>query len=145
MLNLVLLDVKVFIYLFFFFGKPELGEAFSAVVLIFTAYLDVVPPPPRSFQPCKAQKSKSAKACCCSADRLEGLGGGDRTGWSRVNSLSKLLTSPDSLIDGRNGGFAVLVSRASQSIVWMEIIHKSNQVSAVVTIKYCLFILIISE
>lgn len=78
--------------------------------------------PPWSFQlvlhPCKAQKSKSAKASCCSAERLKDLGGGDRTGWSRVKSLSKLLTSMDSLIDGRNGGFTFLVSRASQSIVW---------------------------
>lgn len=77
---------------------------------------------PWSFQlvlhPCKAQKSKSAKASCCSAERLKDLGGGDRTGCSRVKSLSKLLTSMDSLIDGRNGGFTCLVSRASQSIVW---------------------------
>lgn len=69
------------------------------------------------FQPCRAQKSKSAKASCCSAERLRGLDEGDRIGWSCVNSLSKLLTSMDSLIDGRNGGFTFLASRASQSMV----------------------------
>ena len=68
--------------------------------------------------PCRAQKSKSAKASCCSSERMKGLEGGDRIGWSRVNSLSKLLTSIDSLIDGRNGGFIFLASRASQSMVW---------------------------
>lgn len=69
------------------------------------------------LHPCNAQKSKSAKTSCCSAERLKDFGGGDRTGWSWVKSLSKLLTSMDSLIDGRKGGFTFLVSRASQSIV----------------------------
>lgn len=62
-----------------------------------------------------AQKSKSANAFWCCAERLEGLGGGDRTGWRRVKSLSKLLTSVDSLIDGTNGGFTFFARRASQS------------------------------
>lgn len=69
------------------------------------------------IHPCRAQKSKSPKASCCSAERLKGFEGGDRIGWSWVNSLSKLLTSMDSLIDGRNGGFIFLASRASQSMV----------------------------
>lgn len=59
---------------------------------------------------------------------MKGLGGGERTGWSWVNSLSKLLTSTDSLIDGRKGGFTLLVSRASQSISWRRV-HKVNEVS----------------
>lgn len=100
------------------------------MVEIFTAYLDVAPPP-RPFQLCRAQKSKSAKASCCSAERLKGLGGGDSTGWRRVNSLSKLLTSADSLIDGRKGGFTLLVSRASQSIVWRKRVHKVSETGAV--------------
>lgn len=75
------------------------------------------------FHPCEAQKSKSAKASCCSAERLKGLQGGDRIGWSRVNSLSKLLTSMDSLIDGRNGGFTFLASRASQSMACQTQFH----------------------
>lgn len=103
--------------------------SFSAMIEIFTSHLDVLSPPPLSFQPWRAQKSKSAKASCCSAVRMKGLGGGERTGWSRVNSLSKLLTSTDSLIDGRKGGFTLLVSRASQSISWRRV-QKVNEVNA---------------
>lgn len=69
------------------------------------------------LHPCRAEKSKSAKASCCSGERLQDTGGGDRIGWRLVNSLSKLLTSTDSLIFGRNGGFTFLASSASQSIV----------------------------
>lgn len=61
------------------------------------------------------EKSKSAKISCCSAVRKKGVFGGVSTGFRRVNSSSKLLTSPGALMLGRNGGFTRLASKASQS------------------------------
>lgn len=62
------------------------------------------------------EKSKSAKISCCSAVRTQGVRGRVRTGWRRVNSSSKLLTSFGALMTGRKGGFIFLARRASQSI-----------------------------
>lgn len=61
------------------------------------------------------EKSKSANISCCSAVRKKGVCGGVSTGFRRVNSSSKLLTSLGALMFGRNGGFTRLASKVSQS------------------------------
>lgn len=61
------------------------------------------------------EKSKSENMSCCSAVRMQGVRGRVRTGLSAVNSSSKLLTSCGALMTGKNGGFAFLAKRASQS------------------------------
>lgn len=63
----------------------------------------------------KKEKSKSAKISCWSAVRMHVVRGSVRTGLSRVNSSSKLLTSFGALMTGRKGGFTFLARRASQS------------------------------